>query len=337
MATELTHALSGELNPAEGQGQSQLGRLGVGDLILYSGTVINATWSERIAAAWAGGFSAISLFPHDYRTARASGLSDVEMRVQLGEAGLRVAVVDPYTTWWAGSLPPQGASAFMLSYGDALEDEVFAIAAAMGAPAVNVLEFWGVSVPAEAGAEAFAAACDRAAERGLRLHLEAMPYSGIPDLAAAWEVVRLADRPNGGLLLDSWHHLRGPGDNALLAAIPRDRLFAVQLADGPPEPRGPLAEDSMLRRQLPGEGSFDLVGLLGVLEGTGAKPTMGVEVFSEGLNALPPEEVGRRAGEATRSVLSEVGGETLRAGNKGRVTTGIPGQHPPGRVGRPRG
>jgi len=44
----------------------------------------------------------------------------------------------------------------------------------------------------------------------MRLHLGAMPYSGIPGLAASWGIARLADRPNGGLLVGSWHHYRGP-------------------------------------------------------------------------------------------------------------------------------
>jgi sugar phosphate isomerase/epimerase len=291
------------LEPTTTTGVGRLAR--TEGLVLYSGTVINASWSERIAAAVAGGFRVISLFPRDYREARTSGLSDADMRAQLEDAGIGVAVVDPYTEWWSGSSPPKDASGVMLSYGATAEEEMFAITVALGAPSVNCLEFWGVPVPAEAGAEAFASACDRAAERGLRLHLEAMPYSGIPDLAASWEMVRLADRPNGGLLVDSWHHYRGPGDNALLASVPGEKVFAVQLADGPPEPVGALSEDSMLRRRLPGEGAFDIVGLLRMLEEIEARPSMGIEVFSEELNALAPQEAGRRSGETMRAVLGE--------------------------------
>ena len=79
----------------------------------------------------------------------------------------------------------------------------------------------GHPVTLDAAVEAFALVCDRAAEHGLLVHLEFLPWSAFPNVNAAWDVVRTADRPNGGLIIDSWHcapqrdhdrgHRRDPG------------------------------------------------------------------------------------------------------------------------------
>jgi sugar phosphate isomerase/epimerase len=58
-------------------------------------------------------------------------------------------------------------------------------------------------------AASFAAFCDRAADRSLPVELEFVPFWGIPDLATAWRIVSTADQPNGTLMIDSWHLLKG--------------------------------------------------------------------------------------------------------------------------------
>ena len=67
------------------------------------------------------------------------------------------------------------------------------------------------------------------------MHLEFLPWSAFPNVNAAWEVVRVADRPNGGLIIDSWHCARSATTLDDIAAIPGERVFAVQLSDALPE------------------------------------------------------------------------------------------------------
>ena len=53
-------------------------------LVLYSGTVIQATsFQQRLEAAVAGGFGAVSFFPHDY-LACSDGASDEDLRSAFG-------------------------------------------------------------------------------------------------------------------------------------------------------------------------------------------------------------------------------------------------------------
>lgn len=277
------------------------------DLVLYSGTVITASWQERLDAAVAGGFGSISLFPHDYLAAQAGGLTDADMRDQLATAHLRVAVVDPVTTWLPGSTPPAGTGPDLLAFAGHSHQEIFDIAVAVGAPTVNALEFWGVRVDVDDAGRAFGRLCDAAAERDLRVHLEAMPFSGIPDLATALAIVERADRPNGGLLLDSWHWFRGRNTMDQLRGVPGERILAVQLSDGPEVPAADLSAESMQARLLPGDGDWPLAGWLDAIASTGARPTFGAEVFSTQLAGQAPVDTGRSCGQATRELLQAAG------------------------------
>jgi sugar phosphate isomerase/epimerase len=154
-------------------------------------------------------------------------------------------------------------------------------------------------------AERFGDLCDRAAEHGVVVALEFLPWTAIPDLATAAEIVERADRPNAGVLLDAWHYFRGRPDEDRLRSMPADQINGVQLDDADAEPVGPSFEDTMLRRRLPGEGVFDLCGLLRVLEAIGVDVPYSVEVLSTEHQRLPVREAARRAFVSTSAVLRE--------------------------------
>jgi hypothetical protein len=67
---------------------------------------------------------------------------------------------------------------------------------------------------------------------------------------------------------------------------------------------GSLLNDTLRHRRLPGEGDFDLEGVLGILARKEIPAPPGVEVLSEELWRLPPAEIGRRSGEALRLALT---------------------------------
>jgi 4-hydroxyphenylpyruvate dioxygenase len=274
------------------------------DLCLWSGTVPRATFAQRLDAAVAGGFSTVSLFPRDHRAAREhEGLSDADMRALMADRGVRVATLDPFTRWLPRWEPPPGVPADRLELVGCEEARFFAIAEALGAETMTVVEPFGVRYALGELVESFAAICDRAALSGLKVHLEFIPFTGIRDIATAWEVVRVASRPNGGLAFDTWHYVRGARDDDLLAQIPGERIFVVQLNDGAREPVGSLARDSLHHRRLPGEGEWDLGDVLSELLAKDGLRSIGVETLSDELAALDPVEVGRRAGAALRATL----------------------------------
>jgi sugar phosphate isomerase/epimerase len=279
--------------------------LGPDDLVLCSGTLPRDTsFVDRIDAAVVGGFAAISMWGRDYDGARREGHTDADMRARLADHGLAVAELDP--AWWWTPLEVDVAALVAIDDMEVFrhgERELFDIADALGARSVNAVDALGGQWSLAEATEAFSGFCDRAAEHGLLVQLEFLPWSRIADLETAWELVRGADRPNAGVAVDAWHWFRGTPDDALLRAIPGAKIVGVQLDDAPNEPEANPMIATLHERLLPGDGGLDLASLVSALRDTGAVAPIGVEVFSDALHALGPHEAARRAGTAARRLL----------------------------------
>jgi sugar phosphate isomerase/epimerase len=135
--------------------------------------------------------------------------------------------------------------------------------------------------------------------------VEFVPWTRIPTLEAAWEIVRTADRPNGGILFDNLHWFRGGGSFAAMAAVPAERILAVQLSDVPAAAPPDLVGEALGGRLLPGEGDTGIVDLLRWMDANRWNVPLGVEVFSQELAALPSNEAVDRMGHALRRVVDE--------------------------------
>jgi sugar phosphate isomerase/epimerase len=280
--------------------------LGSDDLVLCSGTVGRHTpFRDRLEAASAAGYAAVSLWGRDYQSARDEGYSDADLVALLDDHGLAVAELDPVWWWTPGaagfSIAPEHDPIDVFRFGEA---DLFRIAELLGARSLNAADVLGGDWDVTDAAECFAGLCDRAAEHGLLVHLEWLAWSRIADLATALEVVRLADRPNGGLNVDTWHCARTGTSAADLLAVPGARVLAIQLDDGPAQAEENLIEATLHDRLVPGEGAFDLPGYLRSLRAIGADAPIGIEVFSDELHANGPIEAARRAADATRALLA---------------------------------
>jgi sugar phosphate isomerase/epimerase len=275
------------------------------DLVLCSGTAQRVPLLERLAPARAAGYAAVSIQPHEHASLRAAGTSDAELCSRIADAGLRVAELDAITTWLPGHAPPD---AFPTELAQRLRgytpDRLVPLAASLGARSLTVVEFYGATVGLDEAAEAYAGICDLAAEHGLLVHLEFLPWAGIPDLRSGAEIVRRAGRSNGGLLIDSWHLFRSGSTLEELARIPGACVLGVQLNDAPERAEADLSDETQHRRLLPGQGSFDLVGLVRTLDRIGSRAPLGVEVFSDALAAQPIDAIARRSADATREILA---------------------------------
>ena len=275
------------------------GVLGPDDLVFCAGTLLHGSLRDLVAAASAGGFRGLSLWPQHVEGARASGLSDADVRTLLADHGVAPVEVEPLLSWLpSGALAPEHEKLAGPPPGD-----FFALAEAVGADAVLAVDGFGPRAERGALVEAFAQLCSDAAARGLRVKLEFTPWSAIPDAQSAAAIVRESGARNAGIVIDSWHHFRGANDLGQIAALPGELVQGVQLNDAPARPSPePLPQESMRARRLPGEGDIDLVSLLRTLHEIGCVCALGVEVFSEALAGVGPAELGRRAGSALRAV-----------------------------------
>jgi sugar phosphate isomerase/epimerase len=278
------------------------------DLVLCAGTLPRGTpFADRLGAARSAGFSAVSLWGRDVAAARREGLTDAAMRSMLADHGLVVAEMDPAWWWLPGAsdvhIPPELDSEEVFVLG---ETELFSMAEGVGARSVNAVDVFGGSWGVDDATEAFAGLCRRAAEHGLLVHIEWLPWSKIPDLATARAVVEEAGQPNGGLNIDAWHLVRSGGSADDLRALPGQLVLGIQLDDGPLAPEANLVEATLHERLLPGEGEFDLVGMVAALRAIGASAPTGVEVFSDALHELGPAAAAAAAARAVRSLREVV-------------------------------
>jgi sugar phosphate isomerase/epimerase len=283
------------------------------EYVLWAGTLGQASFEERLAATAAAGCFGMSVFPWDSRPSGGHGSRAAELRAQADDSGVRLVAVDPLSSWLPDWPPPTasewaiGVSPERVAYAELFAtysvDECLTLGSELGADLVTVIEPYGRPVVIDVAAAAFAEVCDRAAGHDLRVQLEFMPFSGVPDLRSAWEIVDLAGRTNGGLVIDAWHFFRGEPDLALLASLPGDKVFSLQLSDGPQCPEPDLWLAAARDRLLPGAGEFDLTTLLAAVRTHQPRAVIGPEVVSAALAAMHPTQAALRAVGATASAV----------------------------------
>jgi sugar phosphate isomerase/epimerase len=270
--------------------------IGMDDLVLCTGCVRAAPMDVSIRAAGAAGARGVSVYYDRYVAARAAGWTDEALRALLAEHGLSVAEMDGPSRWLPGDTRGPDAA------------DLVAVGAALGARSLTLLDAGrhdvGGSLSYADAAAAFAAVCDLAAPHGMLVHLEYFPASGIGDLTTAYELVRRAGRPNGGVLLDTWHHLRGPDAGRLDLGAAAAAVVGVQVSDVAPTPMADSLTEMLHHRRVPGEGVGVLPPLLRALRDGGCVAPFEVEVYSDVLAALPPDEAARRCVDGLRAVVS---------------------------------
>lgn len=114
----------------------------------------------------------------------------------------------------------------------------------------------------------FAELCQLAEPLGLTLDLEFPSWTETPDLTEATRVLRAADQPNAGLLIDLLHFARSGSDVDELRKLPPEWFHYAHVCDAPgeiPATTAGLIHTARFERLFPGEGELDMVGILAAL------------------------------------------------------------------------
>jgi 4-hydroxyphenylpyruvate dioxygenase len=131
----------------------------------------------------------------------------------------------------------------------------------------------------------------------------------VPDLRTAWTIVAESGWENCGIMFDTWHFLKGQAspDYASLREIPAELIVSVQVSDALSAPVGTSLEDECLHwRAVPGEGTLSLAKPMEIVRKKNVR-SIGPEVYSDALDRLTPEEVGRRCAAGLERTLREAG------------------------------
>jgi 4-hydroxyphenylpyruvate dioxygenase len=132
---------------------------------------------------------------------------------------------------------------------------------------------------------------ERARKRGLRIGFEALAWGRhINDYRDAWEVVRRADHPAVGLVLDTFHIFARKTDLKPLPAIPGDRIFLVQLADAPWLEMDYISWSRHFRC-FPGQGEMPLTEFMAAVQATGYQGDLSLEIFNDQFRAGSPRSI----------------------------------------------
>ena len=170
---------------------------------LWAGTVgFTSPLAERFAAAAATGCRQVTLSPPDVLRAAGDGMTAAEIGRQARDLGLDL-IIDPVMNWYPDREPSPSRFAGVGT------DDALRMCEALGVTSLSAIATASSDVPVPELASYLARLCDRAAGFGARVHLEFIPFTIVRTLRTAWDLVRAADRPNGGLVFDTWHFFRG--------------------------------------------------------------------------------------------------------------------------------
>jgi sugar phosphate isomerase/epimerase len=248
---------------------------------------------DRIAAAAAAGIGSIGLFAGQYLALLRDGWSAGALHELLDNADVRLRQVEALSGWGAA----QPSDAYRV-----FEREVWSMVDEFGATYVQAIGPYDNDI--SDAATRFGALCDRAAEHGATVGLEFLPFTNIVDADDARRIVEAADRPNGGVCVDVWHHVRGANDLTLIERLPSELIVGVQMSDGPRHATlGDYKDDCIRHRLPPGEGSFDLDGFVGVLLDLGVDVPWDLEVCNDNVWGERAADYVARCADGMRTVL----------------------------------
>jgi 2-keto-myo-inositol isomerase len=184
-----------------------------------------------------------------------------------------------------------------------------AVARAIGAPSIVVVPGRAPAGFDRAAAVADAVAVlrlmsDVAGDVGLAFEFLGKPGCSVPTLDMAIDIVAEADRPNVGMVIDTFHFHAGGSRMADLARVPIDRLFVVHLNGCEDRPKTELID---AHRLFPGEGVIPIEEILRALRSRGFDGMMSIEIFRPEYWARDPRDVARAARSKAEDVLVKAG------------------------------
>ncbi len=257
---------------------------------------LGGSLKEKLQAVAAAGFEGVEIFETDV-LAHDGTPADIGQMVR--DLGLEIVAFQPFRDF-EGMPEPRRTKGFERAR------RKFELMVELGAQ--NVLVCSNVSPHALGG-------IDRAADDlrelgeiatgfGINVGFEALCWGvHIHDYRDAWEVVRRADHPHVGIILDSFHTLAPDYPVKAIRSIPADRITFVQIADAPRIDMD-LLQLSRHFRCFPGQGDLDIAGFMAAVEATGYDGWLSHEIFNDRFRMASPGQIAR---DGERSLIAMTG------------------------------
>ncbi len=253
---------------------------------------LSGSLPDKLEAAALAGFDGVEIFENDLLTYDGS---PGEVGRLCADLGLAVTLYQPFRDFEAMPEPIRRRN---LDRAERKFDTMQALGTSLILVCSNT-QAATLPEPERAAADLREMA-ERAAARGLRVGFEALAWGRQVSLwRQAWDIVRQADHPALGLILDSFHTLSRGDDLADLDAVPADKLFFVQLADAPKLSMDVLSWSRHFRL-FPGQGELPVGDFLRDVLRAGYRGPISLEIFNDEFRAAPVRRIAR---DALRSLI----------------------------------
>jgi len=247
---------------------------------------LSGTLPDKLEAAAAAGFEAVEIFENDLLTFDGSAREAGRM---CNDLGLEVAIFQPFRDFESMPEPQRGRN---LDRAERKFDTMQELGTDLVLVCSNV-QAAALPEPERAAADLREMA-ERAAKRDLRLGYEALAWGRhVNRWRQAWDIVRQADHPALGLILDSFHTLC-LGDDAvgLAQTVPAEKIFFLQLADAPRLTMDALSWSRHFRL-FPGQGELPVAAFLKEVLDAGYDGPLSLEIFNDEFRAAPSRRIAR--------------------------------------------
>ena len=267
-------------------------------LALHTWTLDTTPLADALLAARNAGWDAVELRRLDFTRCFDKGMTNAQVLDLVRRSGLKVACIG--TEY--GLIFAQGTEKERLLR---VLDETCANAVALGCDLIMTAPGQNPPTTLREAAANFREGGEIARAHGLRFALEFnSAHSLINRLDTGAEVVKLADHPNCGLLLDAYHLERSGNGGRGFESYPPEKIFAFQYSDVPSGP--PAAANRPTDRLPPGKGKVRWREVFQLLREKNYQGYLSYEAPNPDYWSRSPEEVARDAVVATRKLLAQV-------------------------------
>ncbi|MBG6084548.1 sugar phosphate isomerase/epimerase and 4-hydroxyphenylpyruvate domain-containing protein [Zhihengliuella flava] len=261
---------------------------------------LSGSLEEKMSACARAGFQGIEVFEPDLVS---SDLTPEEIRARAERLGISLDLYQPFRDF-------EGVTDELLQANLRRAKARFEVMARLGIDTILVCSNVATATidSDEVSADQLRQLGDLAAQYNIRVAFEALAWGRyISDYRRAWRIVQLADHPQVGTCLDSFHILSRGHDPAGIEEIDGEKIFFLQLADAP-EMSMDVLSWSRHHRLFPGEGEFDLPKFFAHVLRTGYTGPVSLEVFNDTFRQTAS---GTTAVQAHRSLFT-LADETVR-------------------------
>jgi 4-hydroxyphenylpyruvate dioxygenase len=266
---------------------------------------LSGSLPDKLEAAARAGFDSVEIFEPDLL---AFDGTPQDVRRLCEDQGLAISMLQPFRDFEA---MPEPQRARNLDRARKKFEVMQALGTGLLLVCSNVQDACADD-PARAAADLHDMAA-LAQAQGLRIGFEALAWGRHTNRwRQAWQIVRGADHPALGLVLDSFHTLAVGDDLAGLSDVPAEKLFFVQLADAPK-----LAQDALSWsrhfRNFPGQGELPVADFVRAVTAAGYTGPLSLEVFNDAFRAAPARRIATDAIRALAWLDGETGAAPLPA------------------------